>query len=70
MDLIKLIKQLRVAALMSEAYLKPHQTMMVEWLAKYRLRADEVEGEDEVESAEENVNNYVGKVFSTDDFNI
>jgi len=60
MDLIKLIKQLRVAALMSEAYLKPHQTMMVEWLAKYRLSADEVEGEDEVESAEENVKNYVG----------
>ena len=70
MDLIKLIKQLRVAALMSEAYLKPHQTMMVEWLAKYRLSADEVEGEDGVESAEENVNNYVGKVFSTDDFDI
>ena len=40
MDLIKLINQLRVAALMSEAYLKPHQTMMVEWLAKYRLSAD------------------------------
>jgi hypothetical protein len=48
MDLIKLIKQLRVAALMSEAYLKPHQTMMVDWLAKYRLSVDEVEGEDEV----------------------
>ena len=70
MDLIKLIKQLRVAALMSEAYLKPHQTLMVEWLAKYRLSADEVEGDDEVDSAEENVNNYVGKVFSADDFDI
>ena len=70
MDLIKLIKQLRVADLMSEAYLKPHQTMMVEWLAKYRLSADEVEGDDEVDSAEENVNNYVGKVFSADDFDI
>ena len=70
MDLIKLIKQLRLAALMSEAYLKPHQTMMVEWLAKYSLSADEVEGDDEVDSAEENVNNYVGKVFSTDDFDI
>jgi hypothetical protein len=70
MDLIKLIKQLRVAALMSEAYLKPHQTMMVEWLAKYRLSADKIEGDEEVESAEENVKNYVGKVFSADDFDI
>ncbi len=64
MDVIKLINQLRVAALMSEAYLKPHQTMMVEWLAKYRLSADEEE------SSEENVKNYVGKVFTTDDLGI
>ena len=68
MDLIKLIKQLRVAALMSEAYMKPHQTMMVEWLAKYRLNPYKAADVDEVESIKENVNNYVGKSFSADDF--
>lgn len=61
MDLIKLIKQLRVAAFMSEVYLKPYQSMMVEWLAKYRLSADSEE------SSGEDVSNYVSEVFTKDD---
>jgi hypothetical protein len=41
MDLVKLIKQLRVAALMSQVYLKPYQTLLVDWLAEYRLDSAE-----------------------------
>jgi hypothetical protein len=38
--------------------------MMVEWLAKYRLSADDEQSYDDCES------DYVGKVFSIDDFGI
>ena len=38
--------------------------MMVQWLPKYRLSADAEE------SSEENVKNYVGKVYTTDDLGI
>jgi len=61
MDLLKLIKQLRVAALMSQVYLKPYQTMMVDWLGKYRLNLDDDQSSEE---------DYVGKTFSKSDFNI
>lgn len=61
MDILKLIKQLRVAALMSQVYLKPYQTMMVDWLAKYRLDLDDDHSSEE---------DCVGKTFSKSDFNI
>ena len=61
MDILKLIKQLRVAALMSQVYLKPYQTLMVDWLAKYRLDLDDDQSSEE---------DYVGKTFSKSDFNI
>ncbi len=64
MDLVKLVKQLRVSALMSQVYLKPYQSMMVEWLAKYRLSADEEDSFGECEC------DCVGEVFSKDDFGI
>ena len=44
MDLLHILKQLRVAAFTSQAFLKPHQSMLVKWFDQYKLKihADEV----------------------------
>lgn len=47
---------------MSHVYMKPYQTMMTDWLAEYRLSADEGESS----GAED----YAGYTFSQDDFGI
>ena len=64
LDLIRLIKQLRVAAFMSQVYLKPYQNLTVDWLADYRLSTDEDE------SSGEEGSDYVAKTFSKEDFSI
>ena len=47
---------------MSHVYIKPYQIMMTNWLAEYRLSADEGESSE--------AEDYVGYTFSEDDFGI
>ena len=49
---------------MSQVYLKPYQTLIVDWLAEYRLSAEDSESSGEEEG------HYVAKTFSNDDFGI
>ncbi len=47
---------------MSHVYLKPYQIMMADWLAEYKLSANEDKSSEE--------DRYVGNTFTTDDFGI
>ena len=46
-DILSIIKQLRVAALTSQALLKPHQAMLVKWFDKYKVSLTQAERNDE-----------------------
>ena len=46
-DILKIIKQLRVAALTSQALLKPHQAMLVQWFDKYKVSITQAERQNE-----------------------
>ena len=45
MDLLFILKQLRVAAFTSQAFLKPHQSLLVKWFEQYNIKtsANEVQ---------------------------
>jgi len=46
-DILKIIKKLRVAALTSQALLKPHQAMLVQWFDRYKVSLTQAERQNE-----------------------